>query len=167
MTGLGDLPGGSFDSRAYAVSADGNAIVGRSNSANGVEAFFWSGATGMIGLGDLPGLGTSSQASAVSGDGSLVVGFATPDSRAAAFIWDSVRGMRELQTVLSIDFGLDLAGWQLISATGISSDGTVITGAGINPGGQTEAWIAVIPEPVSIAPFLIVFAILRPRNRIA
>jgi hypothetical protein len=53
--------------------------------------------------------------------------------------------MRNLQTVLS-GFGADLTGWQLTSARGISSDGMVIVGQGINPFGNLEAWRAVLPE---------------------
>src|SRR5258705_2862322 len=48
---LGDLAGGTTSSRAYAADATGAAIVGRSNSTNGVEAFRWSGGT-MVALGD-------------------------------------------------------------------------------------------------------------------
>ena len=39
--GLGDLPGGSFYSTAYGVSADGSVVVGLSGSASGPEAFRW------------------------------------------------------------------------------------------------------------------------------
>jgi hypothetical protein len=42
--------------------------------------------------------------------------------------------------------GLDLAGWQLLRATGITPDGRVIVGDGINPEGFTQAWRAVLPE---------------------
>ena len=72
--GLGDLPGGIFDSRAFGVSADGSVVVGESSSASGTEAFRWTSGGGIAGLGDLPGGGFSSRANAVSGDGSVVVG---------------------------------------------------------------------------------------------
>lgn len=39
MVGLGDLPGGRFDSFAIGVSADGSVIVGGGNIADGTEAF--------------------------------------------------------------------------------------------------------------------------------
>jgi probable HAF family extracellular repeat protein len=53
---LGDLPGGNIDATATAISDDTQFVVGTSSSANGLEAFRWSAATGtMIGLGDLPG----------------------------------------------------------------------------------------------------------------
>ena len=54
MQGLGDLPGGIFDSRGFAVSSDGSIVVGRCYSGRD-EAFMWTASTGMAGLGDLPG----------------------------------------------------------------------------------------------------------------
>jgi probable HAF family extracellular repeat protein len=51
--GLGDLPGGTFESRAYGVSADGNTVVGYSDSGS-AEAFRWTAASGIHGLGFLP-----------------------------------------------------------------------------------------------------------------
>ena len=50
-----------------AVSADGSAIVGASQSGNGREAFRWTPETGMVGLGDLPGGGFGSAALAADG----------------------------------------------------------------------------------------------------
>ncbi len=57
---------------------------------------------------------------------------------------------RILQAVLADDLGLDLAGWTLDVALGISADGLTIVGQGINPNGDHEAWIAVIAEPVPV-----------------
>src|ERR1043165_2453346 len=42
--GLGDLAGGSFESRAFGANADGTVIVGFSNSGRGGGAFRWTGA---------------------------------------------------------------------------------------------------------------------------
>lgn len=150
MLGLGDLPGGASHSQANAVSADGSVVVGYSSSASGNEAFRWTSADGMLGLGDLPGGGFDSNALAVSADGSVVVGY--DDSNGGStqdgepFIWDSTHGMRNLTTVL-VELGLDLTGWDLSAATGISADGLTIVGDGFNSSGAPEAWIAVIPEP--------------------
>jgi probable HAF family extracellular repeat protein len=72
--GLGDLPGGSFYSRAYSVSSDGSVVVGSSESASGWEAFRWTSGSGMSGLGDLPGGCFGSWAYGVSSDGSVIVG---------------------------------------------------------------------------------------------
>jgi hypothetical protein len=53
FTGLGDLPGGSFYSVAYGVSADGSVVVGQGNSASGGEAFIWGATYGMRNLKDV------------------------------------------------------------------------------------------------------------------
>ena len=55
--------------------------------------------------------------------------------------------MRSLHELLANNYGLDLTGWQLGPARGISSDGATIVGYGINPAGMTEAWIASLKPP--------------------
>lgn len=145
MVGLGVLPGPlTPDSRANAVSADGSVIVGSSRG----QAFRWTSAGGMIGLGDLPGGGLDSRAWAASADGSIIVGMGYGASGYAAFIWDPVNGLRDLRSVLVKELGLDLSGWVLTSATGVSADGATIAGFGTNPSGSGEAWLAVLGEPV-------------------
>ena len=145
MVGLGDLPGGTFDSRAYDISADGLTVVGRSSSTSGTEAFRWTSGGGMVGLGDLPGGYVYGQAFGVSADGSTVVGRGNSALSDEAFIWDEANGMRSLRDVLVNDFGLDLTGWTLLEARGISDDGLTIVGYGNNPVGFDEGWIATIP----------------------
>jgi probable HAF family extracellular repeat protein len=148
MLGLGDLPGGIFESIARAVSADGSVIVGQTN-AN--EAFRWTESGGMVGLGDLPGFAFYSVANAVSADGSIVVGVSQDDptrydTNDHAFIWDELNGIRNLKDVLT-DKGLDLSEWELMSATGVSADGRTIVGHGVNPAGDYEGWIAYLGFP--------------------
>lgn len=149
MIGLGDLPGGSFNSYTRSVSADGSTVVGSSMSASGREAFRWTSDDGMVGLGDLPGGDFYSSAQGVSADGSVVVGYSRVSfvARDEAFIWDTANGMQSLKDVLVNDHGLDLSGWTLHEALGISPDGLTIVGHGYNPSGYTEAWVATIPEP--------------------
>jgi cysteine-rich repeat protein/probable HAF family extracellular repeat protein len=151
MVGLGDLPGASVHSSATAVSADGSVIVGWGTSYSGNEAFRWTQAGGMVGLGDLPGGSFYGSARAVSADGSVVVGSSSTDDGLGlftpeAFVWDAVHGMRNLKSVL-VAGGLDLSGWTLAEARGVSADGLTIVGAGVNPEGQSEAWRArLAPE---------------------
>lgn len=61
---------------------------------------------------------------------------------------NATNGMQELDVVLGAS-GANLTGWQLTRARGISADGEPIVGYGTNPLGQTEAFIAVIPEPTT------------------
>ena len=148
MVGLGDLAGGRFESSASAISADGSVVVGRGNSTSGLEAFRWTSGGGMVGLGDLAGGRFESSATAISADGSVVVGRSSSASSLEAFIWDSTNGMQELDEVLA-GLGIDLTGWRLEEATGISADGLTIVGWGSHQSG-TEAWIATIPETIFI-----------------
>jgi probable HAF family extracellular repeat protein len=147
MVGLGDLPGDTFFySHARAVSANGSVVVGASQGANGYEAFRWTLRDGMVGLGDIPGGSFGSDAYAVSAGGWIVVGEGRSASGQEASIWDPQHGMRSVHDLL-MAAGADVEGWRLRSAYGISADGRTIVGRGINPSGQTEAWLAVLPPP--------------------
>ena len=106
----------------------------------GTEAFRWTAETGMLGLGVLSGT-----AHDVTADGTLIVGRMSGSTE--PFIWDASNGARNLQDVLARDFGLDLTGWVLRRVSAISDDGTVIVGEGVNPSGNSEAWMAIVPEP--------------------
>ena len=161
MVGLGDFPDGSRSS-AYGVSADSSVVVGYGQTSSGSEAFRWAQQTGIVGLGNLPGGRSSSSAHAVSADGAIVVGNAYDEVGPAAFIWDAQHGMRKLQDVLVNDYGLDLTGWTLTEATDISDDGLVIVGNGYDPDGNSEAWIAIIPEPGNLC--LLVLGVLMVRG---
>src|SRR5688572_24003293 len=74
FSGLGDLAGGAFMSRAIGISADGSVVVGSSASTAGDQAFRWTSGGGMVGLGDLPGGAFASTAHDVSADGTVIVG---------------------------------------------------------------------------------------------
>ena len=53
--------------------------------------------------------------------------------------------MRNLKTVLENDYGLDLTGWELHRAYGISDDGSTIVSSGVSPNGP-EAWMVRFSE---------------------
>jgi uncharacterized membrane protein len=139
-------------STAEAISTDGTTIVGQSWG----QAFRWQSGTGTVGLGlvNPDGAQAYSSALAVSADGGVVVGISSElicnpfpncveDDRAIA--WTPRRGLIELRVELE-SLGLDLTGWTLAEATGVSADGTVIVGSGINPSGDAEAWRAEVPS---------------------
>ncbi|MHC5061449.1 MAG: hypothetical protein ACYTFK_10255 [Planctomycetota bacterium] len=96
----------------------------------------------MVGLGFLTGTDYYSYASDVTANGRTIVGSSIGDEGDRAFIWDPNNGMRNLKDVLETDFGLDLTGWQLEVAYGISANGSTIVGSGMNPSGNIEAWVA-------------------------
>jgi hypothetical protein len=55
--------------------------------------------------------------------------------------------MQNLQQLLQNAGVTSVSGWILLGATGVSADGTVIAGEGINPAKQREAFRAVVPLP--------------------
>jgi probable HAF family extracellular repeat protein len=140
MVGLGDLAGGGFRSIATAVSANGAVIVGVGQSANGDEAFRWTAAGGMVGLGDLPGGTFQSSAIAVNADGSVIVGAGFTATGQQAMRWTAPSGMQSIPVLLQ-SANVDLTGWTLTAATGVSADGMTIIGDGTSGSGQ-QAWIA-------------------------
>jgi len=141
---LGTMPGGT-SSHATGVSADGSTVVGHGGTGlAGVRAFRWTAASGMVSLGTLPGM--ASRAYGVSGDGSVVVGvLMSPDH---AMMWTPSLGMVDLNTYLPT-LHLDLTGWTLTAANGVSADGRTIVGRGTH-NGQTEAWVAQLSSPVPV-----------------
>ena len=171
---LGDLPGGVEFSEAVAVSRDGSIILGNGSPANAEgpndrEAVLWMGDGQMIPLGDLPGGLYGSTAYAMSDDASVVVGSSSgsigPHSAAnIAFIWDAANGMRSLKSVLEVDYGLDLTGWELTAATAVSADGSTIAGYG-RFGVNTLGWVAFIPEPGTLSMLLLALPLVVSKFR--
>jgi uncharacterized membrane protein len=199
MIGLGDLPGGGYESAAIRTSADGSKVVGYANSATGLEAFVWDSTNGIVGLGGLPGGSGESSGGYISADGTIVVGAASgPDGNeifrwdasngmvglgipagclgasatdlsadgsiiigfcnleplgdeTTAIIWDETNGYRSLHSVLT-DGGVDLVGWTIDAAWGISDDGTRIVGVATEPGlsGQSVAFVADLAAPAPV-----------------
>ena len=134
FTGLGDLPGGDFDSQAYSVSADGSVVVGKGKTVNGDAAFRWTEAGGMVGLGDLPGGTVVSKATVTSADGSVVVGESQSAKGLEAFRWTEAEGMVGLG-------GLPGGSFFFSRALSTSADGSVIVGESQSPGGfQAFRW---------------------------
>ncbi|GJM20066.1 MAG: hypothetical protein DHS20C14_22790 [Phycisphaeraceae bacterium] len=80
----------------------------------------------------------------LNADGSVVVGRYTTPSTALAdrgFVWTPCDGSRALNGWLA-DRGVEVPdGWKLGEATGVSADGTVIVGNGLNPDGQAQPYI--------------------------
>ncbi len=140
MQDLGILPDAD-SAEANALSADGAIAVGYSGDQFNLtfnHAFRWTAAGGMQDLGTLNG-SDFSVANAVSADGAVVVGSSNLPSGDRAFIWTAGLGMVDLETYL-VGLGVDMTGWVMNSATGISADGSAITGYG-SFNGQDRAFL--------------------------
>jgi len=145
-TVLGMLVGDATSS-ARAVSRDGAVVVGTSiDNSQVARAFRWTQAKGMTALGSAPPGFNGTFATGISGVGSIVVGYGTGSGTDAALIWDSKHAWRTLADALEADFKTVVPGWKLTRAMAISDDGRTIVGYGVNPGGQTEAWLVRLPR---------------------
>ena len=131
--GVGDLPGGDFNTAVNAISGNRPIVVGSSNSEHGVEAFIYKNKKiGAQPLGDLAGGVFFSDALGVSLDGKTVVGHSKSGSGTEAFVWTAETGMQGLG---------DFSGGAFFSrAEAISDDGSVIVGYGTDANGA-EAFI--------------------------
>lgn len=136
--GLGDLPGGSFNTTPRGVSGDGSVVVGRAVSADSGEAFRWTEDEGIVGLGFLKLEKPLSAATSTSDDGSVIVGLAVStesNPNTEPFVWTAEEGM----------FGLgDFPGGGTNgAATGVSADGTIVVGtSSAATGSQAFRWTA-------------------------
>ncbi len=124
---LGFLNDGDTHSVAYAVSAQGEVVVGYSGDHNGnTEAFIWTEAGGMSGIGFLSSV-PNSRAYEVSSDGSTVIGYSSisDSDTTQAFVWTEADGMVEIQA---------LAGNQMSDAYLVSEDGQFVAGQSTSEG---------------------------------
>ncbi len=130
----------------FRASADSAIVVGPAMDVN--NPVIWIGGVSPQALSALPGYTLD-----ISADASVVVGAVRfpedPLGSYEAVLWTTGAGMRTVASVLRDDYGIAtaFAGWTNTVATAISSDGIAIAGYGTNPAGDTEAWLAIIPEP--------------------
>lgn len=146
----------SNDSTAMATNYKGTVVVGTSQ----LEAARWLVGAGPGGsdvvqsLGVLPGM-EKAEATDVSDDGRFVVGSSSSfDWNAQAFtyrpfLWQEGVGIRDLNLVLP-ELGVDLSGWTLQSADGISGDGRTLLVNGIYNGEYRSAVVTGLPAPGAV-----------------
>lgn len=97
----------------------------------------------------LCGHGLYLTAQAVNEDGSAIVGASYSAANVGrAFLWTSTLGMVDLNVYLPA-LGVDLTGWILSDANGISSDGSTIVGTGTFDGLNRGWVVAGVPAPTS------------------
>jgi probable HAF family extracellular repeat protein len=141
-------------SAAYAVNDDGSVVVGTQMppGTSTQNAFIWTQATGMVSLGALPG-DSAAMATGVSRDGTIVVGTSDPGqvfnpyTSAASinepsnrpFYWTKATGMQDVNALANAA-GLNPNGFVFQNATGISRDGRLISGNGVDAQGNTSAY---------------------------
>jgi len=142
LSDLSSTPGVGLGthSSARGISRDGSTIVGESRGSDGfVQAVYWR-SNSITGLGFLPGLvptgtGTtapgSTHALAANADGSIIVGSASGVANDRAWRWTAASGMQDLN-LFATNAGLNLNGFVLTDAVGVSDNGQFITGNSFN-----------------------------------
>jgi hypothetical protein len=129
------------------ISGLGAVVVGAASPHGAVR---WDGVTPTP-LGDFPGGGSPAEALAVSDSGEVIAGRGTTAAGSEAFLWTAESGTRRLADVLT-EHGLDVSGWALEQATGLSASGRTVVGWGTNPSGDTEGFVATLPAAAAPAP---------------
>ena len=132
----------------WALSADGTTAVGVVGVDGVGGAGYWRSGEGVrlvLPVSVAPGVDVRD----VTADGRTLTGYYDNPTQ-CAFIWDKSHGPRTVAVMLEQEIGLDLTGWWLRWAC-ISDDGMTLAGAGYNPLGQSEGWVAVIPEPATLS----------------
>ncbi len=145
MVGMGKPPE-AYGSIAYDISGNGEIIAGLCYFPDSLNLVRWNKQGNIENLGTLPNYGYYyGRDVSISDDGETIVGYymdATAQYR--SFIWRKAYGVLDLKTAFENIYGLDVTNWTLHTATGISGDGSIIVGWGINPQDEEEGWIANI-----------------------
>lgn len=146
MRDLGTLAG-DVQSRANAISLDASTIVGTSESSAGIHAVRWTQGV-LTELLPIDGV-TGAEPLALSGNGEVIVGRATTSAGERAVMWEQGVPI-DLERYLA-HAGVDLTGWSLSAATGVSANGHQVVGFGVSPDGRIEAWTATVaPTPAAV-----------------
>lgn len=134
---------------ATSVSADGNWVAG--NTVGPYEAFRWSESTGieLLGMASVPVLGVGGGTPDISADGTRISStiLSADSTYTTAGIWAEGAGWQHMAPPVPPDAGILDQG--LVSAWGLSGDGSMVTGfywrpCGVPCGGsaQAAAWNA-------------------------
>jgi uncharacterized membrane protein len=132
----------SCSSEARAISADGSVVAGWAKGPASQVPMIWSVSNSEIEgsiLSTAPGA-----ALAVSGDGQVVGGYTENAGQRTATLWTEGRTVPVVDELARARVPLN--GWSLTQVRGLSHDGSVIAGEGINPQGQPEGWVALLPH---------------------
>ena len=117
--GIGDLPGGGFETEVMGISGDGSVLVGLSEATFGTRAIKWDWSGGIMELSGFPFDTTQSTSSAVSYDSSVIIGdYRSYSSGSGGYRWEDN---------VIIELGSLVPG-NSFSVSAMSNDGSIIVG---------------------------------------
>lgn len=144
-TALGPIPGYPIDDVANTISSDGQKILGFGRGPNGFDVFRWTPQLGMHALQVAPAGYTGASPLDVTPDGEILVG----TNLGNAFLWRAGAGPMYVKDVLEGEFGMNLSGYTLDYATGISDDARTIVGFGTdNIVGGSFGWVVHLDRSI-------------------
>ncbi len=139
MQSLGTPLPGQVWALGEAANTNGSVITGRYSNGNEL-GYRWTAATGMVALPQSPGGSAALRPRAVNGDGTVIIGQVVDNVAGfTAFVWTPSLGTQLLPAHLSAR-GVNMTGWQITDATGISADGTAMCGNGFF-NGLPRGWV--------------------------
>ncbi len=142
---LGTHTGGT-KSFAMAISANNGVVVGDGDTSLGDRIFRWTSPGGMQNLGT-PSGSTDSYARGTNYDGKVIAGRAlVAFVTYRACLWTTQIGMVDLNTYLA-SLGVNMTGWTLTEAWGVSADGSAVSGTGEYLGAQRAFLVTGLPCP--------------------
>lgn len=123
-------------SYAHGISSNGAVLVGEATSGDpgtGI-ALSWQ-----ISSGNATELGVEGYADRTNSNGTVITGVGKIDGVAnTAFLWrgGAAVGLRAALAAA----GADIQGWTITAITGMSPDGSILTGYGLNPSSEVQGW---------------------------
>jgi len=143
------------------ITDDGSKVYGAIYDGLAGKIWTWNGSAYVI-SGTMPGTGAGENKwdlKMCSGDGRYVVGNISKttavggDGIARACIWDTTKANAQLLTDFLNANALAMlpSGYTAFNMMGISNDGTTIFGSVDDSSGNTMGWVAMVPEPATIA----------------
>jgi len=159
LPGTGTLASNSL-TQPRGITNDGSKVVGSASDTKLGKIWTWNGTAYVMGA--MPGTGageTQLDIKMMSGDGKYVVGNIRKETSAGGdgiyrpFIWDTTQANAQLLTdFLSAGALAELpSGYTALNMMGISNDGTTIFGNVDDSSGNTMGFVAMVPEPATIA----------------
>ncbi|MDP2932798.1 MAG: DUF3466 family protein, partial [bacterium] len=156
-TDLGTLGGLSW-SVAFSINDNGQ-IVGSAQNGFGYQHACLFDPTGNGANIDLGTLGGNSYAQSINDNGQIVGWADNSGMRACLFDPTGLSNNIDLNTLIN-----PASGWILTQASEINNNGWIV-GQGINPDGQTHAFLLVIPEPATIILLTLGGLVLRRKEK--
>lgn len=164
---LVQIPGTDDDPDFFvsAITPDGSVIVGESFTPEGF-GFRWTPTEGLY-IYDAP-IAQRLRPRAITNDGLTIVGQQRLGPNLFQAVIANEADFEPLLDMLLRDYPQladDLVGWSLTEATGISGDGSIISGYGIDPSGIERGWMVVVPAPMSISTLALSMTLITRRKR--